>query len=539
MGGVAALALAVVAATAPAGPVAPPVARPPAGAAAVAPPPALGPVAVAYAPPVDTPVAVGFAPPASPYGPGNRGVDYATAPGTPVRAAAGGQVTFAGRVGAGLHVVVLHADGIRTSYSFLATVVVRRGQAVEAGQTVGASGGSLHFGARAGDAYLDPLVLLAGAPGPTVHLVPDDGRAMGSERDERRGLVGLLGAVPGAVVRVGGAAVSWAAGTAASVVPVPSPARAQAWLSAVVPVAAPPWRLVTGAHGWWTSRATCTPASVAPPPAAARRKVVLVAGLGSSSGSGAVEDVDTAALGYAEGDVARFSYRGGTTDDRPYDADDTQVDIAESGRRLRDLLERLHAADPGVPIDVVAHSQGGLVARSALGARAPPGIESLVTLGTPHHGADLATLLALGRTTVKGTVVLEGLARMSGSGIRPGSTAVEQLAETSRFIRELNAGPLPEGVRVTSIAARADVVVPVPRARLEGATNVVVSVPDVNDHSALPGSDLAHREIALALARMAPTCEGALDFLADALTGEAVAAAEDVAGAAVVMALAR
>ena len=539
MGGVAAMALAVVAATAPAGPATPPVDHPPAGAAAVVAPPALGPVAVVYAPPVDAPVASGFAPPPSPYGPGNRGVDYATVPGTPARAAAAGHVTFAGRVGVGLHVVVLHADGVRTSYSFLAAVAVRRGQAVEGGETVGATGTSLHFGARAGDAYLDPLVLLAGPPGPAVFLVPDDEPTMGSERDERRGLVGLLGAVPGAVVRVGGAAVSWAAGTAAGVVPVPSPARAQAWLSAMVPVAAPPWRLAAGAHDWWTSRAACTPASVAPPIPGGRRKVVLVAGLGSSSGSGAVNDVDTAALGYAEGDVARFSYRGGTTAERPYDAADTQVDIVESGRRLRDLLGRLHADDPGVPIDVVAHSQGGLVARSAMGARAPPGVESLVTLGTPHQGADLATLLALVRTTVKGTIVLEGLARMSGSGIQPGSTSVRQLAETSRFLRQLNAGPLPEGVRVTSIAARADVVVPAPRARLEGAANVVVSVPDVNDHSALPGSDVAHREIALAVARMAPTCEGALDFLVDTVTGEAVAAAEDVAGAAVVTAMAR
>src|SRR4051812_40275043 len=74
----------------------------------------------AYLPPVDRPVVDPFRPPPTPYAAGNRGVDYATEPGEPVRAAAEGEVTFAGRVGLGLHVVVLHPDGVRTSYSFLA-----------------------------------------------------------------------------------------------------------------------------------------------------------------------------------------------------------------------------------------------------------------------------------------------------------------------------------------------------------------------------------------------------------------------------------
>ena len=131
-----------------------------------------GPARVAYRPPVDGPLVDVFRPPASRFGPGNRGVDYATEPGTPVRAAAPGEVTFAGPVGGTLHVVVLHADGIRTSYSFLASVAVRRGQRVAADQVVGRAGPSLHFGARIGDAYVDPLRLLA-AGRRRVWLVPD------------------------------------------------------------------------------------------------------------------------------------------------------------------------------------------------------------------------------------------------------------------------------------------------------------------------------------------------------------------------------
>ena len=63
----------------------------------------------------------------TPYGAGNRGLEYSTTPGGPAHASAPGRVTFAGQVGGQLHVVVQHADGVRTSYSFLRTIAVRAG----------------------------------------------------------------------------------------------------------------------------------------------------------------------------------------------------------------------------------------------------------------------------------------------------------------------------------------------------------------------------------------------------------------------------
>ncbi|CAN5414827.1 hypothetical protein BH18ACT1_BH18ACT1_17690 [soil metagenome] len=131
-------------------------------------------VAGTYAPPVDRPLVDRFRAPANPYAAGNRGVDYATRSGDQVRAAAGGEVTFAGRVGVELHVVVLHADGLRTSYSFLAEVQARRGDRVEQGTVLGSAGAALHFGVRVGDRYLDPLGLF-GATGPVTRPpVPPD-----------------------------------------------------------------------------------------------------------------------------------------------------------------------------------------------------------------------------------------------------------------------------------------------------------------------------------------------------------------------------
>src|SRR3954447_23500507 len=73
------------------------------------------PVPVHYQPPVAGRVVDPFRPPATPFGPGNRGIDFATRPGDAVRAAGPGTVIFAGQVGGVLDVVLLHGDNLRTS----------------------------------------------------------------------------------------------------------------------------------------------------------------------------------------------------------------------------------------------------------------------------------------------------------------------------------------------------------------------------------------------------------------------------------------
>jgi hypothetical protein len=75
----------------------------------------------------------------------------------------------------------------------------------------------------------------------------------------------------------------------------------------------------------------------------------------------------------------------------------TGLHVSTNGRELAALLERLVDAWPGrvARLVVVGHSMGGLVARSAAeyGARAKHRwrgiLESLVFLGTPHHGSPL------------------------------------------------------------------------------------------------------------------------------------------------------
>ncbi|MDQ3896245.1 MAG: peptidoglycan DD-metalloendopeptidase family protein [Actinomycetota bacterium] len=500
---------------------------------------ATGPPSVTYRPPVDAPVVDAFRPPPENWNAGNRGLEYATVPGTPVVAAAAGEVVFAGPVAGGLHVVVLHDDGLRTSYSFLHSLAVRRGDKVAQGQALGTAEDRFHFGARAGDAYLDPAKLFGGGP-PEVHLVPDDVRRPQTEAQERAGLARLVQALGGRTRAAGGAALDWAKETIGEeIASRVDEARGALHYAEALRPSAHVERFADAAYDWVTSRATCTPEAVPTPKLQARHILVRVAGLGSSSEEAAVDDVDAAALGYAAGDVYRYSYRGGTTAENAYAAADTTNDIRESARRLGELLIRLEAAHPGVPIDIVAHSLGGLVARQALTDEADPGdrrlpkVSSLVTLGTPHRGAPAATGLTMVGHTTAGEVLLTGAHAALPNQIDPSGTSVAQMAEHSEFIRRLNGKPLPAGLRSTSIGAREDLAVPAGQTKVAGAHSAIVSAPGhFNDHGRLPGSPEAQREIALGLAGMTPTCESFGDAMADAAVSDVVYTTETAVGAA-------
>jgi murein DD-endopeptidase MepM/ murein hydrolase activator NlpD len=125
--------------------------------------------ATPYRPPVDAPIVDAFRLPDGPFGAGNRGLEYATTPGTPVWAIGAGVVVFAGQVAGPLHVTVLHPDGLRSSYSYLAEILVKAGQHVAGGQVVGRTGERFHLGVRSGGTYLDPATLFTVAG---VRLVP-------------------------------------------------------------------------------------------------------------------------------------------------------------------------------------------------------------------------------------------------------------------------------------------------------------------------------------------------------------------------------
>lgn len=113
--------------------------------------------------PVPGPVVNGFEP-VGLYA-GHWGVDLLAESGTPVTAALDGVVSFAGSIAGRRSVTVAHAGGLRTSYSYLATIDATVGDRVAAGDALGTTGaehgGTLHFSVRVFDRYVDPAELLS------------------------------------------------------------------------------------------------------------------------------------------------------------------------------------------------------------------------------------------------------------------------------------------------------------------------------------------------------------------------------------------
>jgi murein DD-endopeptidase MepM/ murein hydrolase activator NlpD len=100
---------------------------------------------------------------------GNRGLDLATSPGTDVRAATNGTVTFAGLVAGRTYVVVrANADRrVRVTYGGLAALAVARGHAVAQGESLGTAADTLFYGVRVGDRHVDPLSFTRASPAAT------------------------------------------------------------------------------------------------------------------------------------------------------------------------------------------------------------------------------------------------------------------------------------------------------------------------------------------------------------------------------------
>ncbi|HKD66862.1 MAG TPA: M23 family metallopeptidase [Candidatus Binataceae bacterium] len=98
----------------------------------------------------------------------HEGVDIAAPVGTPVMAAANGQVIFAGRMhGYGRIVIIQHADHYVTVYAHDSSNLVEPGQIVRRGQVIGyvgrsghTTGANLHFEVRHNNVASNPMLYL-------------------------------------------------------------------------------------------------------------------------------------------------------------------------------------------------------------------------------------------------------------------------------------------------------------------------------------------------------------------------------------------
>jgi hypothetical protein len=287
----------------------------------------------------------------------------------------------------------------------------------------------------------------------------------------------------------------------------------------------------------------CTPADVAPPPPSGRRIALLVGGLGSTSAAGAVDNVDVQTLDYDPADVLRFSYAGGRVPDETdavefraiqthsYDARDTEGDLEVAAQKLATMLQALAASAPGVPIDVIGHSQGGVVAWRAVAmlstvGNLPPTLSTLALLAAPLGGADLATAAEAVRSGIDEPTAATLAAR---AGYDIDAPSVMQLSELSAFVATLQQGDLPAGVHAVSIAARGDLVVPLPRTIDRRVVSAVVDLDGIDAHDRLPSEASTTRELALAIAGLGPTCRSSPEQITQPKVGEGISWATTLA----------
>lgn len=428
--------------------------------------------------PVDGVVERAFDAPRTSFSAGHRGIDLGADPGTAVRAAGQGIVTFAGRVGDSVAVTIAHSGGLESTYSVLSEVLVAPGDRVSAGTWIGRVGtahpGSdpgLHFGVKLEGAYVDPEAFIGPLDtGSAIHLAP----------------------------------LTWR----------PPAAMGESFASAF--------------EVQDYARSCRSPEELAPaerPPN--DNLAVAVAGIGSSTAgarvNAAMYEHGPEELGYPGDRIYRFSYKGprGSRLHEPYRTVDTFGDIRKAAEKLRDLLRAIARRHPGRSVDLIAHSQGGIVARTYLSLVAAewdpglPRVEHLVTFSSPHDGAPVADLAdALPQRTLTGRSLVRAASRWARAGgplPDPLSTAVGQLKPGSPLLRELDGEDLLFGTRALALTIPNDVVVPAGRAGLPEEITRAVPPAGLNGHSAITASARA-RALAYSFLRdAADPCRTAWD----------------------------
>ena len=524
--------------------------------------------------PVEGSVVRPFRAPVGTYGTGHRGVDLAAAPGTSVRAANAGVVVFAGSVAGSLHVVVAHTGGIRTSSSFLTRVDVRVGQQVSRGTVIGAAGGSgdghgagvLHLGVRVGDRYIDPMLLF----GPVdltqiVRLAPLAAGEVASatttaaekaalqrallEEGQSDGCAGALGEIGlgiGDVFNgacdglvsvaeagldgmrwVGGQAAEVAAAIAETVVDVVEVIvetgatileAAKIVAGAAFELAAAAVEAVLRAGAALVERLTACPQPAAKRHGAGSGNLVMaVAGLGSSRrrrADGTVSPsmhVEREVLGYREGEVAYFSY---DPEAPTYKGHDTFGDLHAQARSLGEQLRMLESQHPGRAIDLIGHSQGGVVITLFLTEyyrgheHEYPPIPNVITFGSPLEGTPTASFAVAVDGTIGGRLAMGAIEKVRDD-LPLGTTAIEQLDEGSATIEAIKDASFAGGPRTLSIMASHDPVVPSTSGDVDGGEKVVVQVGTLpwpgDDHSGVLRDDDALSAAQAQLAGRSPS----------------------------------
>jgi hypothetical protein len=215
------------------------------------------------------------------------------------------------------------------------------------------------------------------------------------------------------------------------------------------------------------------PATAAPRAAAARAgSLLLVPGVDTSTGHGAMFKLDPAAYGFSCAQTFYYSYRGPGHGGRqadarcpirtgaPYVQSDTTRPLAQLAAGLRAQLAVLPA-----PVVVITHSQGAWIAWSALtggpaAASRATGVSTLVMLAPFDQGLAPYPPPSANRAGATGGVavrLMTDLGRSLGiSKFDPDAPLARELQGTSGAVEALVAQRLPPTIRGAAVIARAD-----------------------------------------------------------------------------------
>ena len=291
-----------------------------------------------------------------------------------------------------------------------------------------------------------------------------------------------------------GAAVAAVAGALpSSAAPVRSAAPAGAAQAGDLPVN---WDFASGALAGFGSPATpppgannfsCKPAAAHPYP------VILVHGtLANMNDNWQAASPLLANHGYC---VFAFNYGGGT----PTDGIQGTGDIAASAGQLAAFVSSVLAATSAPKVDIVGHSQGGMMPRyylKFLGGAAH--VDKLIGLAPSNHGTTLDGLTTLGQQL--------GLLVPINSALASSCMACVEQEAGSDFLTNLNrGGDTVPGVQYIVIESTGDeVVTPYTSAFLSGpnVTNITVNnqcSSDMSDHLEIAADPVALADVLNAL----------------------------------------
>jgi hypothetical protein len=232
------------------------------------------------------------------------------------------------------------------------------------------------------------------------------------------------------------------------------------------------------------------------------RSFLVMSGINSASGEGAIFELEPARIGSSCDRFHYFSYAGDgdgqpqgsaacpKQEGAPYVPEDTQRPFAEQVDLLADQV-----ADLPPPVTVLAHSQAAWVAWQAAGEGRLDGVDSLVLVGPfPSSPLGFPPTDEPGPGRVGGELfrVLEPLPDLVDFDFQVDAPLTRELLATPDAAGEVFSRPLPDRVAALSVTASSDLALMPNGWRLPGAVDVC---PIRTAHPYLPVTPDLHRAV--------------------------------------------